>query len=169
MPAATNSDKVIFALIAIGLLHWGACRNPLSTPKSVSETHAAKADSILNFAQTLIGTPYFFAGISPNTGFDCSGYTSYVFQKFGVNIPHGSVEQMQQGSKIPLCEAQKGDLVIFTGTNKYDRVPGHVGIVLKNDTCIVSFIHSSSNGGVKISTIEKNYLARFLAVKRLDY
>lgn len=155
--------------IILLLCFFALCRNPLSRVPPVSKTHALKADSILAFAQTFLGTPYRAAGISPKTGFDCSGYTMFVFQQFGVKIPHSSVEQMKEGVEIDLCAAQKGDIVIFTGTNKYDRYPGHVGIVLKNDTCIVSFIHSSSNGGVKISTVERSYEERFLAVRRLNY
>jgi cell wall-associated NlpC family hydrolase len=137
-------------------------------PKTVSVSHSLKADSILLFAQSLLGSPYQFTGTTPK-GFDCSGYTHYVFRQFGIELPHSSAEQMKVGETIAICEAAKGDIVLFTGTDKNKREPGHVGIVLKNDTCQLYFIHASSNGGVKINQVKDGYMERFLAIKRLDY
>lgn len=117
-----------------------------------------------------MGTPYAVAGKTPK-GFDCSGFTNYVFKQHGINIPHSSKEQIKAGKPVSLCDAAKGDIIVFTGTNKSVREPGHVGIVLENKDCVVKFIHSSSaskSSGVKISsTGETNYHQRYLAVRRI--
>ncbi len=152
---------------AIGLIGTiEACRY-VPPPPPISAVHAQRATEITTFAQTLLGSPYQYTGISPS-GFDCSGFTYYVYGKYGISIPHGSKEQINEGKPVALCDAAPADLLIFTGTDSTDRSPGHVGIVLRNDNCLVSFIHSSSNGGVKISTVERGYATRFLGVRRLD-
>lgn len=148
----------------VGIL--SGCRYVPPVPAPAAE-HAQRATEILAFAQTLLGSPYLTAGTQPS-GFDCSGFTYYVYGRFGIKIPHASKEQIKLGIEVPLCDAAPGDLVVFTGTDATDRTAGHVGIVMKNDTCLVSFIHSSSNGGVKISTVERGYVTRFLCVRRID-
>ncbi len=65
-------------------------------------------------------------------------------------------------------EAQPGDLVIFTGTNASVREPGHVGIVVSQPGSVISFVHASSNGGVKVSEVEgTRYDVRFLEIRRV--
>lgn len=156
-------------LIVLCLTIFSQCKRVrVHPPAPTTAAHNTKADSILNFAQSLLNKPYKPTGVSPS-GFDCSGYTMYVFNHFNIALPHSSSEQMKIGTNIDLCQAAKGDIVVFTGTDKSIREPGHVGIVLQNDTCLVTFIHASSNGGVKISTIEKSYKERFLSVRRLSY
>lgn len=83
-------------------------------------------------------------GISPETGFDCSGFTQYVFKKAGVSIPRSSRAQAKAGEKINLADAQTGDLVFFS-QNK-ERI-SHVGIVLSPKGAPLSMIHASSSKG----------------------
>ena len=65
-----------------------------------------------------IGTPYVYAGSSP-AGFDCSGFTMYVYGTFGVSLPHNSQSQAAMGTPISEADAQPGDIV---------WMPGHVGL-----------------------------------------
>ena len=124
------------------------------------------ADSLISYASRFMGTGYCAGGATPQ-GFDCSGFTSYIFQHYGFDVPHGSASQINVGKEVPLAEARKGDLLIFTGTNPAIREPGHVGIVIDNNKP-VRFIHSSSNGGVKISQVDSTrYAVRFLQVRRI--
>ncbi|PVY40204.1 NlpC/P60 family protein [Pontibacter virosus] len=124
-------------------------------------------DSLISYALTLMGTPYLYGGTS-NSGFDCSGFTSHVFQKFGVPVTRSSTTQSEDGIPVDRDEARPGDLVIFTGTNPQVREPGHVGIVISEPGDTISFVHSSSNGGVKISQVEgTGYEVRFLDVRRV--
>ena len=135
----------------------------VSTPNS-SEI---LADRLIVFAKTFMGTPYYYTGKSPSTGFDCSGFTAYIFNHFNIELSPASKEQVNYGYRVSLDSAKKGDLLIFTGTNSSIREPGHVGIVI-SDGRPVKFIHSSSVGGVKISQVDDtNYAKRFLQVRRL--
>ena len=126
-----------------------------------------QADSLVNFALSLTGTPYRYGGKSLN-GFDCSGFVYHVFNRFGFNdLNRSSRTQAIQGSAVELEQAQKGDLLFFTGTNPQQRQVGHVGIVISAPGEEVQFVHSSSNGGVKVSKLEGYYETRFMQAKRI--
>ncbi|MDX5417923.1 MAG: C40 family peptidase [Hymenobacteraceae bacterium] len=126
-----------------------------------------ESEELIDYAVSLIGSPYLYGGTSSN-GFDCSGFTSHVFKEFGVSITRSSTTQSQDGIAVDREDARPGDLVIFTGTNLNVREPGHVGIVISEPGDTISFVHSSSNGGVKISQVEgTRYDDRFLAIRRV--
>lgn len=139
---------------------------------SDQEFHASpsKIDSLVNYALTLQGIPYQYAGKSLK-GFDCSGFTFFVFNKFGISIPAGSANQYLLGESVQISEIQKGDLVFFTGTEKGSNEVGHVGIVISAKGEEVQFIHSSSGGGgrgITINSLEHpHYNARYLGVRRM--
>lgn len=135
---------------------------------SVKLADTQPAGKILSYAKTLLGTPYFYTGISPETGFDCSGFITHVFGNEGIDVPHSSAMQANEGLEVDRTEAKAGDIIIFTGTNLNVRKPGHAGIVLSAPGDTITFIHSSSNGGVKISKVEgTRYNERFLEVRRI--
>jgi cell wall-associated NlpC family hydrolase len=129
---------------------------------------SATRDSVVDYAKTFLGTPYKWAQCSPSTGFDCSGFTWFVFNHFGVEIPRGSKEYMNLGTRVTLETCKKGDIMLFTGTDHRDRRVGHVGIVISNAGDSVQFIHSSSSDnhfGVVITNYYKSgYPKRFLGV-----
>lgn len=128
---------------------------------------AAPSDELIAYAVSLIGSPYIYGGTS-SRGFDCSGFTSHVFQEFGIPVTRSSTTQSQDGIPVEREEAQAGDLVVFTGTNPGVREPGHVGIVISEPGDTITFVHSSSNGGVKISQVEgTGYERRFLGIRRV--
>ena len=132
---------------------------------------STKTDSLVAFALSLEGIPYVYAGKSLS-GFDCSGFTYFVYNKFGFQIPAGSANQFLVGEPVDMSEIKKGDLVFFTGTQKGDRSVGHVGIVVSEDTEEeVEFVHSSSGGGgrgVTTNSLEHpHYKARFLGARRV--
>ena len=150
-------------------------RNKAAIPSRADDTERdwvraggdASADELITYAMSLMGTPYKYGGTS-ESGFDCSGFTSHVFQEFGVPVTRSSTTQSEDGIPVSRDEAQPGDLVIFTGTNPQVREPGHVGIVISEPGDTISFVHSSSNGGVKVSQIEgTGYDVRFLGVRRV--
>ncbi|WP_114782309.1 C40 family peptidase [Botryobacter ruber] len=128
---------------------------------------AVSRREIVSYALTLLGKPYSYGGITPR-GFDCSGFTTHVFQTFGVDISRSSNLQAKNGIAVSKNEAKPGDLVIFTGTNPEVRNPGHVGIVISAPGDTISFVHSSSNGGVKVSKVQgTRYNTRFLQIRRI--
>lgn len=69
-------------------------------------------------AQKYIGIPYRAYGYTPETGFDCSGFTMYVYGLYGVSLPHLASAQAALGTEVPESEALPGDLVLM---------PGHIG------------------------------------------
>lgn len=107
-------------------------------------------DRMLRTAHTQIGIPYRSGGCNPNTGFDCSGFTTWVFNRYGIHLPRSSREQYQVGKMVAKNHLRKGDLVFF----RSKRGVNHVGIYLENG----KFIHSASNGKtVTISHLEEDY------------
>lgn len=82
----------------------------------------SKAEQVLAIAKQYVGTPYVSGGTSPS-GWDCSGYTSFVYSKVGVNLPRTSGAQGQAGTTVSKSEAKPGDLI---------WKPGHIGIYAGN-------------------------------------
>ena len=125
-------------------------------------------DSIVNFAETLIGTPYKYASTHPAEGFDCSGFITYVFNHFNIQVPRSSIDFTNVGTEISLAEANRGDLILFTGTDSLIRTVGHMGIIVSNKNGNTEFIHSTSGkaSGVVITTLNDYYKGRFVKVVR---
>jgi hypothetical protein len=127
---------------------------------------------IVRFALGQRGIPYLYAGSSPATGFDCSGFLQYVYGHFGVATPHSTALLISAGRPVPRAQAQPGDLVVFTGTAEGSTTPGHAGIVISapGETPL-RFVHASSarrESGVKISQVENSgYERRFMQVRRV--
>jgi cell wall-associated NlpC family hydrolase len=91
---------------------------------------------VVERVQTYLGVPYTWGGKSPQTGFDCSGLTWYIFSGFGVEIPHGALAQYQKGIIVERPALKAGDLVFFVSDSF--RTVMHVGIYEGNDI----FIHA---------------------------
>lgn len=124
-------------------------------------------DSIVAFAKSHLGTPYSFGGSSIK-GFDCSGFVHFVFNHFNIPVSRTSRGYKGAGDTVNLKNCQKGDIILFTGTNATIRQIGHVGIILKNEEGTVDFIHSSSSKkhyGVTVTRYnDSGYVKRFLNV-----
>lgn len=119
-----------------------------------------------------LGIDYKYASCNPKVGFDCSGFVYYVFYHFNVKVPRSSIDFGNTGKTIRPDSAKIGDVIVFTGTNPENRLPGHVGIVISKQGEELMFIHSSSNkkkSGVKISTYKESpyYKIRFLKIVRV--
>lgn len=132
-------------------------------------TGDTKPRELLDFAKTLVGTPYLYASSDPKLGFDCSGFISYVFNHFKIAVPRSSVDFTNVEAEIPKWAAKPGDLILFTGTDSSVRIVGHMGIVCENIGDTIRFIHSSSGkaNGVTISPLNGYYEGRFEKVIRV--
>lgn len=125
---------------------------PPSTPLSTLST--LRAEAIVASALTLRGVPYRNGGSDPS-GFDCSGFTQYVFEQHGVALPREVREQFEQGLRVR-GRVAAGDLVFFATTSKQ---ASHVGILMNDD----EFIHApSSRGVVRVERVSTEYWARRL-------
>lgn len=100
------------------------------------------ASGVIGIARQYLGTPYRWGGTTPS-GFDCSGFTSYVYRQLGVSLPRTSYGQSKAGTRISASNLQPGDLVYG---------PGHVGIYVGGG----SYIHAPQPGqSVKISPLSQ--------------
>ncbi|MCM3743943.1 NlpC/P60 family protein [Sporosarcina luteola] len=106
---------------------------------------ASTSNSLVSTAKAYMGTPYKYAGTT-TSGFDCSGYTQYVFNKEGVSIPRTTSQQYSTGKSVAKADLQSGDLVFF---NTSGAGVSHVGIYIGSS----NFIHASTSRGVMISSI----------------
>ncbi len=124
----------------------------------------APASQLLDFAKSMLGTPYRYASSNPNKGFDCSGFVNYVFSNFGFKVPRSSPEFATTGKPVKLEDAKVGDVLIFTGSDPRVRRIGHVGIIYAIDNGEIKFIHSSSGkaNGVTITDFNTYYKSRFM-------
>jgi len=144
-------------------------KDTLSLPPSKGiDTKKISPEQVMDFAETLIGTPYVYASINPNVGFDCSGFITYVFNHFNISVPRSSRDFTTVGKTIAVEEARRGDIILFTGTNPLERHVGHMGLIVSNSD-ILKFIHSTSGKamGVTITPLSDYYKSRFVKTIRI--
>jgi cell wall-associated NlpC family hydrolase len=127
-----------------------------------------KPDELVSYAETLIGVPYLYGSIDPSRGFDCSGFITYVFNRFKIAVPRSSVGFTSVEREVSLNQARRGDIILFTGTDSTKRVVGHMGIITTAENG-AEFIHSTSGKayGVTVTPLNKYYQGRFVKVIRI--
>lgn len=116
--------------------------------KTITESTSTSqsGNSVVSYAKQFLGCKYVYGGTSPS-GFDCSGFTQYVYKNFGVNLNRTAAAQYSNGQSVTSLQA--GDLVMFgkSGIN-------HVGIYIGGN----SFIHAANKSqGVRIDTLSTGY------------
>lgn len=142
---------------------------PLDTSAFVN-TGKTEPEELVAFAQTLKNIPYKYGSVDPGQGFDCSGFVTYVFNHFGIEVPRSSVGfDAPSARTIPLNRARPGDLILFTGTDSTKRVVGHMGIIISDANKGLSFIHSTSGKayGVTETPLNPYYQGRFMRAIRI--
>ncbi len=121
-----------------------------------ADTYAITATAL-----NLRGTPFVDGGTSP-TGFDCSGFTSYVFRQHGVELPRLAAAQYHVGRRVDPDHIAPGDLLFFTTV-----APGasHVALAIGGD----EFVHApSERGQVRVERLGSSYWSkRFLGARRI--
>lgn len=125
-----------------------------STSSEPAPAPAANDGSVVGIAHGLKGIPYVYGG-GTTAGFDCSGFTTYVFAQAGRSLPRTAAAQYSATSRISKSQAQPGDLVFFSQGGGID----HVGIYLGGG----NFIGSQTSTGVAVSTINSGYWANYVA------
>lgn len=123
----------------------------------LTESSSSNSD-IAATAKQYLGTGYVYGGASPR-GFDCSGFTMYVYSQHGYSLPHSATSQWQSGlgtRVYSISELQPGDLVFFNDPSRNaGKACSHAGIYTGDG----QFIHSSSSrsGGVIVSSLTSGY------------
>lgn len=110
----------------------------------------AFGNQLVNSAYQYLGIPYVFGGNTPAEGFDCSGFTKYVFSHNGINLPRLADEQYEVGQRVRRSELMPGDLVFFT---TYEPGVSHTGIYVGNN----NFISATSSGGIRVDSLDSGY------------
>lgn len=130
----------------------------MSVPEAAS---ASSADEVINIGKKYMGTKYRYGGTT-TAGFDCSGYTQYVFREAGIPIARATGGQYSQGKAVSKSNLKTGDLVFF---NTSGRGVSHVGIFIKGG----KFIHASTSQGVMISPLNDPYYwgKRYIGARRV--
>lgn len=127
--------------------------------------HSDLINQLISNATENIGTRYRSGGTT-KAGFDCSGLMFCTFGNFDIKLPRSSIEQSRIGTKVASEEAQKGDLIFFKTNGR--RHINHVGMVVENVDGEIKFVHSSTHGGVMISSTKEAYYTRaFSQVNRV--
>lgn len=168
-------SRLIRLRVALVALPLAACSTRSSSRGPVIQagspfpapTAAISAAVVLPTADRYVGVKYVWGGTSPRSGFDCSGYTQYVFAKHGVRIPRTSRAQVAAGAAVPvkLSALRPGDLIMFAQNGK---PISHVAIYAGDKR----IIHSSrSGGGVRYDHLSTRrgawYLNHMVAVRRV--
>ncbi len=126
-------------------------RPPRSGNTGSDATAAIRAD-IVAHAEELMGIPYKFGGNKPKQGFDCSGFTRYLYQYAGLDLERVSRDQATQGKEVRPERARPGDLVFY---KRSGQPVFHVSVVVAAGPGELWVIHSTSSRGV----IRENVLA----------
>ena len=137
---------------------------------TVPKKNSQQVNELISFAKKFLGTPYRYAGTTPS-GFDCSGFISYIFGNFGLSLVHSSYGMAELGQTVKLSEIRPGDLMFFKGSDPNSTRVGHVAMVIEVTSDAIKFIHSSTSRGVTIENFKtsKYFIPRFIKAKRLDY
>ena len=106
-------------------------------------------EDIVSFAKNYLGYKYVSGGSSPSKGFDCSGFTTYIYKHFGISLSRTSSGQSGNGRTVEKSEMRAGDIICFSNSSKSKSI-GHVGIYIGGG----KFIHAAnSRKGVIISNV----------------
>ncbi|MCE5359727.1 MAG: C40 family peptidase [Acidithiobacillus sp.] len=122
------------------------------------------ARGLVSAALHFIGAPYVWGGVSPRTGFDCSGFVKYILAKFDIHVPRTSYAQAASLPAIPRRDLKPGDLVFF---NTMHRAFSHVGIYIGGGRFVSAQTPAT---GVQVASLSDPYwAARFDGARRLPH
>lgn len=138
------------------------CKKEVKEPITVTKTEVSnsnaladmtKRDEVLAFAKKYLGTKYCYAGGSPESGFDCSGYVNFVYKHFDIELPRSSSGFANLGKPLNPEDFRVGDILVFYGYKDSESI-GHLGIVCEANGMKSKFIHSSSGKEMAVTISE---------------
>lgn len=146
-----KGERVLLGSVFMLMLLFSSCFTSQKTGKTnkTGGGDLAFRDRVTTYAQKQIGSPYKYAGTNPETGFDCSGFTSFVLKKFGVPVSPASSTQATEGRFIALDKANPGDLIFFGDGSRIQ----HVAMVIKNGKEGIICVHSTTSRGVIMENV----------------
>jgi peptidoglycan DL-endopeptidase CwlO len=129
---------------------------PWIEPEYDPNLPAPRYGHVVGIALQYLGVPYVWGGSSPSTGFDCSGFTSYVYAQVGISLPHHAASQYGMGTPVSYDQLAAGDLVFFSGL-------GHVGIYIGQG----QFVHAPHTGDVVRVSYLSERTGSYVGARRL--
>lgn len=128
-----------------------------------SSNNSSIGAQVVEYAKQYLGYKYVSGGSSPSSGFDCSGFTCYVFKHFGISLNRVSGAQASNGIAVDRDSLQLGDLILFNDNN--NSKIGHVGIYIGGN----QFIHAANGKkGVVITSLSDSYYTkRYVCARRV--
>lgn len=117
---------------------------------------------LYSYALAQVGVPYVSGGTSPR-GFDCSGFTQYIYGQLGISIPRTCDGQLGSGLIIPKEKLQCGDLVLFQRTTSHKGITTHVGIYLGDG----KLIHAGGRGITVVALDSAYFSEHYLCSRRI--
>lgn len=140
--------KKAYGILFLNVEDIKDANDKIISPPLVANVSELRKD-IVKFAYKYRGTKYRSGGNDPN-GFDCSGFVSFVYNEYKIDVPRISRDQQKIARPIKPTEAQPGDLVFFANGSGVN----HVGIVVENKNGVITMIHSSTSQGIVLTEIE---------------
>ena len=127
------------------------------------------AEAIVNFAKSLVKTPYVYGGKDPKTGFDNLGFINYVFNHFGITLPPNNINYRNIGKEITINEASEGDFILFSNSESLKNKVSYIGIITSKKGMPIEFIYATSGKAksVTISPLNSYYQKRLIAIRSL--
>jgi cell wall-associated NlpC family hydrolase len=151
LPSSSLKKSFLYQIALFSVLFIGASfDNPNSPPCRPDDAEVMQLRQFVSgYAQNFTGVRYLYAGGSTRTGFDCSGFTSYIFKEFGLKASPSSNTQSSEGVAVPLEEALPGDLIFFGRGNHIQ----HVAMVVENTPDGIICVHCTSSRGVVVENV----------------
>ncbi len=128
-------------------------KQPTKTETNTDSNASPFRSKVVNYGQKFVGTTYKYAGQSPKTGFDCSGFTSYVLNNYGVTVSPASAIQATEGHWIALDKVLPGDLIFFGESTKKIS---HVALVVKRGPEGITCVHATTSRGVIVENVSQS-------------
>ena len=143
----------VFICVGLGAIACSSSKDAASAdyarPRSKSASTEAHRTEVVDFATSLVGSKYRYGGISPKSGFDCSGFTLYVAGRYGYALPRTSGDQAGRGKVLDPRDARPGDLLFFGKGRQIE----HVGMVVRRSGKSLEMVHCSSSKGVLVEDV----------------
>ena len=128
--------------------------------QATKDLKSVNASALITYAESYVGLPYIWGGTTPNPGFDCSGFTQFVFAHFGVYLGRDTWSQFAEGVPVSQANLQPGDVVFFS---TYAPGASHVGIYVGNDMMV-----DSEDAGLIVTPLfsDPYWASRYIGARR---
>lgn len=154
---------LLLALLLSGCSTSKKTANPPADTTNLKESRFRQ--EVVRYALQWLGTSYKYAGTEPRTGFDCSGFTRYVFKQFNISVSPASSAQSKEGVPVNLNAVQPGDILVF---GKSASNIQHVALVVERTRSDIVVVHSTTSRGVIRENVTESTYWRPLLLSARD-